>query len=177
MEALQRIPMSWEEYLRTPEHPRYEWLDGVAVMVPDPTLDHQHFLHRLTNLLERSLPDLFVVGPANLKLPRNRVRIPDLVVLRQRERGLFVETVPVLVAEVLSPSTRTEDTMRKSGEYAEAGIGQYWLLDPEAYRLDVLVNVEGEWEQVELFDERRPAGAVRVEDHGEVPVDLAALLA
>lgn len=176
MEALQRIPMSWEEYLRTPEHPRHEWVDGVAVVVPDPTLDHQYFQHRLLSALERALPDLFVVGPANLRLPRNRVRIPDIVVLRDRERGLFVESVPILVAEVLSPGTRTEDTMRKSGEYASAGIGQYWLLDPEAHRLDVLVNVGGEWEQLLLLDASTPAGSVAVGEYGVVEIDVTRLL-
>jgi Uma2 family endonuclease len=176
MESLQRIPMSWEDYLLTPEHPRHEWVDGVVVVAPNAGLDHQHYSRLLANLLTAALPGLFVVEAPNVKLPRNRVRIPDVVALPVRERGTFVEGVPVLVVEILSPSTRTEDTMRKSGEYAEAGISQYWLLDPEVGRLDVLANVDGSWHQHALLDAAEPAGEVTVPGHGTVGIDLRTLL-
>jgi len=35
-----------------------------------------------------------------------------------------------IVIEVLSPSTRRTDERDKADEYAAAGIGRYWLVDP-----------------------------------------------
>jgi len=113
---------------------------------------------------------------ANVKLPRNRVRIPDVVLPRQPEDGLFVEVPPMVVVEVLSPSTRSEDTMRKSREYAEGDIDQYWIVDPELRRIDVFANQDGEWEPTLHLDDATPAGSVTVGDQGEVELDLAAIL-
>jgi Uma2 family endonuclease len=175
VETLQRIPMSWEDYLRTPEHPKHEWVDGVCVVSPIATNPHQRVVMRLTHLIAGALGVDALPG-ANVKLPRNRVRIPDVVVPRVWEDGLFIETAPLLVVEVLSPSTRAEDTMRKSREYAEGGVDQYWVVDPELRRIDVFVNQDGEWEPALHLDDASPTGAVAVEPHGEVPVDLCAIL-
>ena len=87
----------------------------------------------------------------------------------------WVTSPPVLVGEVLSPTTRTEDTMRKAPEYAAGGVGQYWLVDPDAGSLDVFANVGGAWERLEHLDVRRPTGVVSLGDHGEVPLDLGRL--
>lgn len=177
VETLERRPMSWEEYLALPEKPRTEWVDGEAViMTPGPTTGHQWVSRRLANLLEGRLPELFVLEAINVKLPRNRVRIPDIVVLREREDVVFVESAPELVVEILSPSTRSEDVFRKATDYAAGGIGQYWLLDLAGRALDVLELLDGAWEPVLRLDEIEPRGSVRVGEHGVVPLDLARLI-
>jgi Uma2 family endonuclease len=176
VELLERIPMSWEDYLRTPAYPKHEWVDGVCVVSPLASYAHQSVVRRLANLWEAALPGLFVYDGGNVRLPRHRVRIPDVVAFAAREEGVFNESTPELVAEVLSPSTRAEDTMRKSREYAEGGIDQYWVVDPELRRIDVFVNREGEWEPVLHVDDATRTGTVAVEPHGEVTVDLATVL-
>jgi Uma2 family endonuclease len=50
--------------------------------------------------------------------------------------------VPDLVMEVVSPGTRRVDAVIKAKEYAEAGIPEYWLVDPEAEA--VVVYILGE---------------------------------
>lgn len=173
MEVLQRIPMSWEEYLATPEHPRHEWVDGVVVVSPDPVWRHQRIAKRLANLFD-DVAGLYGSTSGNIKLPDNRVRIPDAYATTKPE-GLFIER-PVLVVEVLSPTTRSEDLLRKAPEYAAAGIGQYWIVDPDHRNLEVHRLVEGRWELLARFDESAPTGEVRIGDHGVVPLDLIDLL-
>lgn len=82
----------------------------------------------------------------------------------------------LIVAEVLSPSTRGQDLVTKSHEYAAAGIGQYWLLDPDGRTLDVFELVDGGWSPVLQLTEAAPVGSVRAGGHGIVEADLAALL-
>jgi Uma2 family endonuclease len=49
-----------------------------------------------------------------------------------------VEGAPDLVVEVLSPSTRIYDQREKARVYAQAGILEYWIVDPEARTVEVL---------------------------------------
>lgn len=176
-EPLRRVRMSYDEWLALPERPKAEWVDGVAVVSPQSFRRHQRITRRLANLLEVHLTALAVDFECNLALPGNRVRIPDVVVTRnERLDELLIEEPPVVVAEVLSPSTRREDTMRKAPEYAAAGIEQYWIVDPEAGSLDVYANDDGAWQPILTLDQRGPTGTVEVGDHGAVEVDLAALL-
>lgn len=175
-EPLQRIPMSYADWLALPARPKAEWVDGVAVVSPQSNRRHQRTCRLLANLLEGALTPLLADTECNLRLPSNRVRIPDVVVT-EAMGDLFIEEIPVLVAEVLSPSTRREDTMRKAPEYAAAGIEQYWIIDPEAGSLDIYANADGAWEPIAVLDELHSIATVEVGEHGAVEVDLATILA
>jgi Uma2 family endonuclease len=174
--GLQRLRMSWDDFLALPERPRAEWVDGEVVVSPPVSFDHGDVVMRLGHALITALPRLHVVTGVGVRLPRNRVRAPDLTVTGTRPTGAFVEDPPALVVEVLSPSTRLEDTVRKSGEYAEGGVGQYWVVDPDHRTIDVLVNAGGSWELLLHLDDAHPTGEVAVGPHGEVAIDLAAIL-
>jgi len=165
-----RVPMSLDDYLQLPERPRAEWVDGVAlIMNTPPGFAHGHATIRLGAQLLRALPDHRVATEAMLMLPRNRVRLPDLMVVSQAPETDIVVDPPVLVVEVLSRWTRSEDMIRKSVEYREAGISQYWLMDPQLRSLEVLVNVDDVWETALLLDEQHPTGRVEV---AGVPISL-----
>jgi len=176
LQGLQRLRMSWEEYLSLPERPKAEWVDGEVVVSPPVSPDHGLGAVRLAVALTEALPGLFVMTEVGLRLPRNRLRAPDLMVTTTRPGGPSVTESPVLVVEVLSPSTRGEDTVRKSGEYAEGGVGQYWVVDPDHRSVDVYVHASGGWDLLLHLDETHPVGEVAVGDHGVVPLDLATLL-
>lgn len=89
---------------------------------------------------------------------------PDLVVVEDSEVGeVQLTRTPVLVVEVLSPSTRRHDLGSKRLAYAAAGVPVYWLIDPDppvtvtALRLagddyEPMVEVRGE----ELFMVEEP---------------------
>jgi Uma2 family endonuclease len=64
-------------------------------------------------------------------LSDHTVAQPDVVVARKADitpRGLAAP--PLLVVEVLSPSTRRSDLVRKKQIYADAGCPHYWVVDP-----------------------------------------------
>ncbi len=173
---LQRLRMSWEEYLELPEKPKAEWVDGEVVVTPPVSQDHGIAVLVLAGVLRQALPDLVFMTEVGVELPRNRLRAPDLMVVERRPDDTWVTEPPVLVVEVLSRATRAEDTIRKSEEYLEGGAGQYWMLDPERRTLDVLANAGDAWEPLLHLDDEHPTGEVAVGEHGTVPVDLGALL-
>lgn len=175
-EPLQRVRMSWEEFLALPDWPRAEWVDGEVVLLMSPPLfDHGDATMQLALLLGPLFPQHYLVPEVFLVLPRNRVRLPDLMLVEHRPPDGWVREAPLLVVEVLSRSTRSEDTIRKSMDYAAGGVGQYWVVDPELRAIDVWRLVEGEWELTVRLDDDHPTAEVELAGV-TVPLDIARLL-
>lgn len=175
-EPLRRVRMSWEEYLELPERPRAEWVDGeVVFLMAPPLFDHGNAQIELGGLLRDAFPELYVVAEVLLALPRNRVRLPDLMLVDKRPPDGWVREAPLLVVEVLSPSTRSEDTIRKSMDYAAGGAGQYWVVDPDLRAIDVWRLVDGEWELLARLDDDHPTAEVGLAG-AVVPLDLRQVL-
>jgi Uma2 family endonuclease len=121
---------------------RYEILEGDLLVTPAPSPLHQRVSKRLQRQLEayfeaRSLGEVFN-APVDLILTFHDVVEPDLVVVAEpkqvSERG--IEGAPLLVVEILSPSTRVRDRTMKARRYAELGILHYWIVDPDEKRLE-----------------------------------------
>ena len=114
---------------------RYEAVGGRAVMMAAPSHAHQVALFRLAMVLQASLPDGLVMVGAPVdwvlwQVPTLTVRQPDLVVFTHDQYGRQpLTSPPVLVLEVLSPTTRAVDLVDKRSEYARAGAEHYWVLD------------------------------------------------
>ena len=56
-----------------------------------------------------------------------------------------------LVIEIVSPDDRGRDTVRKRREYAQAGIPEYWLVDPAARTITVLVLAGNQYHEHGTF--------------------------
>lgn len=177
MPGLQRLRMSYEQWWALPDKPKTEWVDGEVVVHVPPTADHMDASFGFATMIKRGLPELKTYLEVGVQLPHHRVRRPDVMAVRDRPAGYLVEEVPVLVLEVLSASTRSEDTVRKSTEYLGAGVSQYWLVDPEQRTLEVYENVGDGWNLLFKLDDENPRGEVRVETHGVVEIDLPRALA
>lgn len=172
---LQRLRMSWDDYLALPDDVRAEYVDGEVVVTPAATHGHNKTQRRVANAIESAI-GLHVVTDAGW-VAGTKARVPDVAVFAEVEDVALSTQVPVLVVEVLSPSTRTEDTVRKSVEYSDAGISQYWVVDRDHRTLTVFVAARGRWDLLLELDDEHPAGEVDVAGHGTVPLDLVALLA
>ncbi len=110
---------------------RYEIIDGTLVVSPAPAKRHQRVAARLHGILSGScLAELDVYfAPLDWKVDEHTVVEPDLLVVPARDIDEPVQT-PLLVVEILSPSSRTLDRVTKFHVYAEAGVPQYWIVDP-----------------------------------------------
>ena len=91
-----------------------------------------------------------------IQSPRGRrwetYRIPDVMVLPieqwqallQREAVITLDRpVPILVVEVVSPSTQLEDYRAKHAEYGVLEISEYWIVDPSAEAVMICVFENG----------------------------------
>jgi Uma2 family endonuclease len=151
-------PLTRNDLLTMPDDGnRYEIINGELVGTPAPLARHQRVLLRLTRLLDRFLLDggvgeLFI-APFDIVLGPHDVVEPDLVIIA-REQGRVKGTVnafvgpPVLVIEIVSPSTLRTDLVRKMALYARVGVPEYWTVDPERQVAAINVLVEGSYVRV-----------------------------
>ena len=92
------------------------------------------------------------------------IDVPDTVILESRP--------PLLIVEILSPSTRSEDRIVKRAKYRTEGLAWYWIVDLDALTLEVLQNVDGTLVDLQT---------IRAGEHAEtvgpfpVPIDPATL--
>ncbi|MDT0201281.1 Uma2 family endonuclease [Nocardioides sp. AE5] len=176
-DALQRTPMPLADYLALPEGIRAEWVDGIAIVTPTPTAPHQRISFRLANAIDEGCPGLFMVEAVGWRTSATRYRIPDIIATTEPFDGSWATTTPVIAVEILSPGTRTEDTVRKSHEYASAGVAHYWIVDRERHILTALVNSGDGWEILLELTAEQPDGSIGVGDHGTVEIRLDRLFA
>lgn len=114
---------------------RYELVDGTLLVTPAPATRHQICVVQLSSaLLAASSPEhLVLVAPYDWVVGPRTLFQPDLLVALRSDVGeKRLEKPPLLVVEVLSPSTRRVDLATKRMAYAEAGVPDYWIVDPGA---------------------------------------------
>ena len=133
-----------------PDGHRYEVIDEELVVSAAPNKKHARWSGMLFDLLrEREKAGLGEAyhAPVDVRLFPDRdtpILQPDLLFIRRERLPIFgpdlIEGAPDLVVEILSPSTRTLDLTRKAQLYAEAGVPEYWVADPDepAFRLYAL---------------------------------------
>ena len=146
-----RLPAdtTYEEFLEwADEDTLAEWVDGVIVMTSPASLRHQDIANFLEDLFSTyvRIHDLGKVttAPFQMKL-KQAGREPDVLFVAKEHLGRFKKTYldgPAdLVVEIMSPESKGRDSSDKVAEYSEAGIPEYWLIDPELqqvtfYQLD-----------------------------------------
>ena len=91
---------------------------------------------------------------------------PEQSVQFNPDQRLF--PVPVLIVEVLSPSTEANDRGVKFDDYARSGVREYWLVDPGTETVEIYAGANGTFERVE------PGGAGRL--RSRVPDDMNAII-
>jgi Uma2 family endonuclease len=137
---------TYEDLLALPDDgKRYEIIEGELFEMPPPNWNHAVTIIALLELLlplVAALRGEIATAPVGVFFPGADPVEPDIVVLLPESpasparRG--VEGAPDLVVEVLSPSNRTHDRLTKRALYAQAGVREYWLVDPERRSVEVL---------------------------------------
>lgn len=130
-----------EDYMRLPDDgERYEIIDGELHVTPSPNLRHQAIvgeLHLAIGNLLKANPHLGRVFVARLDvvLSRHDVVEPDLLVVAGDQLDILtpknVQGPPAILVEVLSPSTRRVDQVKKRALFDRVGVREYWLVDPQ----------------------------------------------
>ncbi|WP_446010770.1 Uma2 family endonuclease [Candidatus Electrothrix sp.] len=133
-----------DDYASWNDGQRYELLHGdVHAMTPAPSWQHQVVSANLGFEIQACLRSIkkchLVHAPIDVYLLNDTVVQPDIIVVcdpnKIEKKGCV--GAPDLVVEILSPSTAKTDWKHKYVLYEEAGVREYWIVNPE----DTLVHV------------------------------------
>ena len=128
-----------DDYFALPDERRVELIDGVFYDMGAPTGLHQLIageVHRqIANyILERGGDCMVLISPVDVQLDcdeRTMVQ-PDVLIVcdPDKEQNGRIFGAPDFVLEVLSPSTSKKDSYLKLMKYMNAGVREYWIINP-----------------------------------------------
>ncbi len=135
-----------EDYWNLPEGERAELIDGRLYAMAPPSRIHQRLVMELSGTIRDFIrshhgncqvyPSPFAV---NLDADDRKWVEPDISVIcdpnKLTDRGCT--GAPDLVFEIVSPASRKMDYSLKNTIYSEAGVREYWIVDPAKERVTV----------------------------------------
>ena len=153
MEVADQGGYTEEDYYNTPEDVRCELIDGNLIYAQAaPGRIHQEILMELAGTIRdyiRSKGGKCKVYPAPfaVKLQKNQDTIvePDISVVcdpeKLTDRGCT--GAPDWIIEIVSPSNPGHDYVTKLNLYRNAGVREYWIVDPKTHSV-LVYRMEGE---------------------------------
>lgn len=153
--------LTYEDYLKTSDDERYELLDGELFILPTPSLAHQHVAMKLATRLDTFVEDknLGVVyfAPTDVVLSETHVVQPDLMFISSERADIVtsanIQGAPDPLVEIRSDSTAERDEIFKRKLYAERGVKEYWLVNPEARTITVLLLSQDDYAEGATYTE------------------------
>jgi Uma2 family endonuclease len=146
-----------------PRSGNYETINGIPHAVPVPDTRHRRIAVKLTAYLYRNLEQKnlgFVFGaPCRVMLSSWNVVQPDVFFLRKNREGIVGDRMilgpPDLMVEIVSDDTRTRDLKEKRKIYADAGIQEFWAVDPRSGTIEQQVWSELGYISVGFYGKRK----------------------
>lgn len=146
----------WTEtdYFNLPENNQLvELSEGEVIIMPPPSDLHQKVLGNMYRLfykfIEEHQAGTLRFSPLAVRLWPGKIREPDLLFVskeHQNRMGDHVYGIPDLIVEITSPGTRKTDRHEKFYEYAQAGIQEYWIVEPDGQTVEIFVLRQGIYE-------------------------------
>lgn len=173
-------PGSWTEdaYLWLTDHTSrlVELNDGHLEVPPAPTDRHQSILQALFLAFFQHLDPRggkVQFAPLRLRIRDGKIREPDLLLVADandpRRQNRFW-TGADLVLEILSPDSPRRDLEDKRLDYANAGVPEYWIVDPDRETITVLALRQGRYIELRQIARGQHATSHILPDF-TVPVD------
>ena len=140
----ERPRMTYEEFLAwADEDTLAEWVDGEVVMYSPASSRHQDISGFLESILRSFVVahQLGVIRSAPFQMKLEQGREPDLLFVATahltRLKATYLDGPADLVIEIVSPESISRDRGEKFYEYAQGGVPEYWLVDPDTQWLEV----------------------------------------
>jgi Uma2 family endonuclease len=139
---------------------QWELIQGIPfAMTPAPAVKHQQISTKIVlhlGELLKQCTNCQVIMPLDWQITEDTVVQPDVIVVCGDDIGVLkLETTPVIIFEVLSPSTSKKDRVLKYRLYESAGVKYYCVVDPETSSADVFVLKPDKYTQADGIKDGR----------------------
>lgn len=155
-----------EDYYSLPDDIRVELIDGVIYNLAAPSLTHQVITAQLWMQLfqcikKHDMNCKVFISPVDVRLDMDEKTMvqPDVAVICQEiESDKRIEGAPELIVEVLSEATRKKDCTIKLEKYMNAGVREYWIIDPDNHSVWIYDFANDNYPQYYSFEDHIPVG-------------------
>lgn len=123
----------------------HELIHGELIVSPAPKPHHQRLVLRIVNAVQDSMSEGEVfVSPLDVYIDGHALQ-PDVVWIAPNSQCVigadgYHEGPPDLVVEIVSPTSRRRDRADKYDIYEQAGVREYWIVEPESQFIEVYVS-------------------------------------
>lgn len=175
-----RHKLTYEDYVLFPDDGRrHEVIDGEEYVNPAPNTRHQRvaglIYYRIREHLERHGGGEVFSAPCDVLLSDTDVVQPDLIFVSDRDAGVITENnvqgPPTLVIEIVSDPRL--DRLTKRDLYAKYRVPEYWVVDPDADRVEVYRLTDGSYAKPQILE---PGETLTTDAIPGLALDLAHLL-
>jgi len=138
-----------KDYYELPPDTRAELIDGEIIYMSAPSANHQLLIGELGAIIRNYLGDSnsrcrFFPAPFDVQLDMDEFTMlqPDLMIIcdaNKYENGAHCYGAPDFVIEITSKSDPRHDYFLKLQKYQNAGVKEYWIVDPIRRRVSVFV--------------------------------------
>ncbi len=129
-----------EDYYALPDDERVELIDGRFYAMSAPTVNHQDWIFELAKAFDRYIEKnrglcRVYLAPCDVRMDKDDYTMvqPDLMICCSRDQVTFkrIEGAPDFVLEIVSPGSVYLDRHKKLQKYRDAGVREYWIVDPQ----------------------------------------------
>jgi Uma2 family endonuclease len=137
---------------------RWELIEGMPyAMSPAPIPAHQSVSVLLSFEFVKALKkckNCKLFQPLDWKIEEDTIVQPDLLIVCTKIEKKFLDFPPVLVVEILSPSTASKDRGEKMELYQSQKVKYYLIADPQFKKLEIYEYINTQYEPVSVNPER-----------------------
>lgn len=160
-------PYTLEDYYALPDERRVELIDGFIYDMAAPSTIHQiiamEFAVQIRNYIKKNKGECIpFISPVDVQLDCDDKTMvqPDVLIVCDKSKIIkrCVMGAPDFVVEVLSPSGRVKDTIKKLNKYLDAGVKEYWIVDPDKKSVLTYVFEDDQMPVIYGFEDEIPVG-------------------
>lgn len=134
-------------YYSLPDELRAELIDGKFYYMSPPSMEHQCIMVELVSALHQYFGKNLgrckvMVAPCDVRLDKDNYTMvqPDIFVLTEKSgflEDMYCNGAPEMIVEIVSAENPEHDYERKRLKYQQAGVKEYWIVDPVKMRVVV----------------------------------------
>ncbi|WP_029232019.1 Uma2 family endonuclease [Butyrivibrio sp. VCB2006] len=154
------------DYWALPEGNRKELIDGKFYDMSAPGLDHQIVAREISNTLINSISSRkgkcqVFFSPLGVQLNKDDKTMvePDIIIVCDKDKYYGKKNImgaPDFIVEIISDSTKKKDMTVKLAKYEDAGVREYWIVDPKKRIVISYVFAEEVTPTIYTFDDVVP---------------------
>ena len=170
-----------DDYYALPDDQRVELIDGVFYDMSAPSTIHQiislNMSIQISSFIDKNKGNCMVfIAPCDVQLDMdNKTMVqPDVMIICKKDKIVKknIFGCPDFIVEVLSSSTKKKDMALKLAKYENAGVKEYWMVDPDKLKIIVYDFAHDYDVSIYGFEDKVPVGLY----DGKLQIDFKPIL-